>query len=581
MRLNMLFIFIVSMLAFSCSQRKFTGKETQNSQAQIGLTKSDLITYQSHEFLALSKRMRLEILESFSLKLELEYVGLIVKKNSIQIDFEKIKKESLNIESEIEDFDELELQSSNLVSEFMDREDARRFLLAKRNLDFYDRIKKILAQFQDSHLTLTMNNELAYIFLPFKFKKIGDKYYISGIDGFIINQYLSENKIPDLKFKIGMELTHINGLKVADYLAREITPFVGLSSSNATETRSLERLSIRNFKFPKDPNLKLTFKDQESIKIPYRYIFSIIDRLDQFLYFKTLGYSEYPLNNSVNNKMISTIRYSDFGNLSLSSHIAWKKIITNKDNDELMKLGIFIINQKAYGIISFSKFDRELNDKLPEVVQFLNYLNKQNIPLVIDLIDNVGGSLDTNNKLIGLFIKKDLALYQQTVTSPSMLEIYTTEYIIKATPNPIDPQQNITQHLKDSTILAKNIFKQQIVILTSELCVSACEIFTRILSKNSNALLMGSTLSGTGLGFTSRNKSNSNWIDPYNLFNLKIPNMLFYSTLDDLPNGPGSFEIKNYENKPFVPPYFYRTTLYDLENESLGWLERAAELINK
>ncbi|MDO9184252.1 MAG: hypothetical protein Q7U04_17695, partial [Bacteriovorax sp.] len=95
--------------------------------------------------------------------------------------------------------------------------------------------------------------------------------------------------------------------------------------------------------------------------------------------------------------------------------------------------------------------------------------------------------------------------------------------------------------------------------------------------------IIGTHSNGTGAGFISTGELNTNWEDRLRVFSTQVPNFLFGApgkSLTDTIFDDNSSETMCSENRPTVADIQYAPTALDLRSNSLGWLQKAAQVID-
>ena len=115
-------------------------------------------------------------------------------------------------------------------------------------------------------------------------------------------------------------------------------------------------------------------------------------------------------------------------------------------------------------------------------------------------------------------------------------------------------------------------------------CVSACDNMINLLKSSKRAILVGTHSNGTGAGFSSDSRLNTQWTDPRHVLSTTFPNYIF-----GVPGGaPGEYIFEKdsawklcSENRPHQADIFYTTQMVDLMNSNKGWFEKAAEVLEQ
>jgi hypothetical protein len=128
-------------------------------------------------------------------------------------------------------------------------------------------------------------------------------------------------------------------------------------------------------------------------------------------------------------------------------------------------------------------------------------------------------------------------------------------------------------------------YSNKIVALVTADCISACDKMSFLLKSSKRATIIGTHSNGTGAGFLSMSADfNTQWSDPLHVLDTQIPNYLFGVPGDDFMTtvfAEGSEEKLCSENHPTVADVPYAPTMKDVVQNNIGWLEKAAEVIER
>ena len=151
----------------------------------------------------------------------------------------------------------------------------------------------------------------------------------------------------------------------------------------------------------------------------------------------------------------------------------------------------------------------------------------------------------------------------------------------------IDERNNYTPMFVNSPVTPHPSiggYDKKIVALITPNCISACDITSFILKASGRATLIGTHSNGTGAGFMSTGEISNDWEDDHKVFSTTIPNLLFglpgsKTDTETLVFEKDSVERLDTENRPTFADVQYWTTNKDIQNKNIGWLEKAAEVL--
>ena len=235
------------------------------------------------------------------------------------------------------------------------------------------------------------------------------------------------------------------------------------------------------------------------------------------------------------------------------------------------------------------------------IVTFLKELERNAIPLVLDIRVNNGGNISFPNRLMEHLARNDGVSNSFGVAyrvTPSMRQLWQrsigkteTRYLLaqKYVSEAVYKKKRHTRvwKFKDEISYSQEVggFNQKILTLIGPKCLSACDILAGLLKASNRATLIGQSTNGTGGGFFEWEPyGKSEWTDPFEVVKAQIPNSLFGFPMpkNDLALAKDNAFIKfNSENKPTTPHITYRTKFGDFKKRDKFLFKTAAREILK
>jgi hypothetical protein len=227
-----------------------------------------------------------------------------------------------------------------------------------------------------------------------------------------------------------------------------------------------------------------------------------------------------------------------------------------------------------------------------EIEKFLKYCEANASGLVLDLRDNGGGSSALMSRIYFMLanpLAKQLLVGNSYVNSKGNIPyiLATLKSLTEPTATIKDEffaqlfkKNQINQPVTNWLVFQDNrqsvqFFSKPIVALASSFCVSACEGFIHRLKATDRAKIIGEATSGTGFGFSSRSEVQTKFRDPFNMYEVRIPNHAFSFFIDS--NDIKLSVDKNFsvqvlpfselpllENRPAIPNLAYQISQKDL-----------------
>lgn len=610
---NSLFLSLITSLTLtSCLNHQKADISNNSVQIVSGNT-----VYSGTSFYYFDLADRVEILNSLFSGIEKDYALLEVKQRNIGLDYSKVKSDAFEAERAYSD---VSLSDEELSDSY--KRTALELKQAQSNLAFYDRVKKIIAAFKDTHFSLRLSVPTNAVGLPFDMYSADGKYYVRGVDKKLLSLAAKLNYEAYPSFlKPGAEVKSIDGVSVKD-AAEELAAYENASSTNFGEMRSLRALTYRNYKYPQKNNAVVEFTDGEKIILPWVYYSSGGNiRRDALTYLnavkipsakETVGAT---YNESSNEWTLKDPRaMNGYTADALPKNVIEKSVYVDDSGEEALRTGLYLKNGKAYAVIQLLTFStinlKKDNDARPfiDVIgNFVKYAKEQNLDIIFDIRNNGGGNGNFPSKVLSLLAAKDdrfpnhtrsmaLTPFARQLTDSSE---FISELGLEETTNSISSDylydlfnESLSKKLKFSPAYTYSVveadksvagYSGKIVALVSPNCISACDIMSMLLKKSKRATILGSNSNGTGAGYRSTSNLAATWNDPFRLYKTTFPNFLFGYPEDQIYLGvsetPDSTLVLNSENRPVMADVFYDTQLDDILNNNKSWYEKAISIL--
>lgn len=573
--------------------------------------------YSGIKFQYLDREDRLLILKDFLKTVELEYALLPLKEKRIGLDFNKLKYEAIALENAAEDVLIKPADRSNLF----ERERVS-FLQAKANMEFLDRMRILVAQFKDTHFSIKEKFPRPFVYTGLRLFRIDGKIVVGSIEKELMAMTSELSRTDFSSIAIGDEVLTINGKPVEERV-NELKKYVSGSSEEYIDYSAVRGLTIRNYNYDARNSITITFKKAGAFKFP---LFAnrnknSVPRLDAITYFNKLGIPSNlsPLGMSFSKAFQQWIE----GSLPFEGYTPGKLHLnliglkdykeSGDDDSSALRTGYYINKGKTYGVLQIltlgaSKVtrDQEEVDFLEVIRAFVTELKAKELPLILDLRANPGGTTNLPGEIINILAKEKInyprltkgirvTSYMRQLEEPKLYQDVTGENLNLGISNDefdaflqktIEERRDYTPMYIDGgapyNIKKKVGFDNKIVALVTANCVSACDIMAFLLKSSKLATIIGTHSNGTGAGFRSTTSLNTNWEDPLRVFSTQIPNFLFGVPGESVETkifDDNSVETMCSENRPTMADVQYSPTMLDVEKNSIGWLQKAEEVI--
>ncbi len=567
------------------------------------------------KFNYLDQEDRLLVLNDFLKQVELDYALLPLKAKSIGLDFKKLKEEARLAEVSIVD-----IQTSKEDRKDPELREKIALLQAQSNLDFLDRMQILVAKFKDTHFSIQEKIPRPFIYNGVRLFRIDGKILVGSLETRLLGM-VSKLSGADLSaIKIGDEVLEIDGIKVEDKI-NEMKQYVGGSSEGFVDNYAVRALTIRNFKYEKKNFIKMAFKNAGTFKLPI-FVNSLKDatpRLDAITYFEkykipsdstSIGIT---FDKATNTWSDSKMTFSGYSTRLLQANLKGAVEMMDDAGAPAIRTGYYISKGKTYAVLQLMTFYTK-NVKVGTVEtpfieairKFVMEVKEQEVPLIFDLRVNGGGNGSFPAQVMSLLAPEKttyagatsgyrMTQYMRNIQEPSNFQQIIAEDITKGLSiddfarvfeNTIDDRKEYTPMMSFGSIETDEKvggFNNKIVALITPDCISACDKMAFLLRATKRATIIGTHTNGTGAGFLSTEDFNTEWQDRLKVLSSTIPNYLFGipgDSVDTLIFGENSVEQLCSENKPTIADIQYNSKIVDLAKGNLGWLQKAAQVID-
>lgn len=493
------------------------------------------------------------------------------------------------------------------------------------NLAFFDRMKKCVAGFQDTHFDLIEQRRRAAVFNGIRIKKIDGKYVIAAVYPKLLDYVMQKSNYRELAdvLSLGTEVVAVEGMPIEDKI-NEFVPYVAGSSLKFREYYAAFYVFFRSFKYPNKSvssfTVKLANGDTRTVEIPWwsttennfidvqHHLNSVgIRSMDQVKWsydekekeWKSadLARRGYSYRNPIFNPKYLTTYNGDSG----YPVYRFGEVVRSRDE-------VFCYMQ----LMTFSTSQLE-NTETGKKNHFLSVIGnhiasceRKKLPLIFDLRANGGGYGSYPGAIMAMLGRKGEVypgglmsfrnskhtgrIISQLALDSSLGVKFIGESGWEALEEQyLGAQRSRAEYLPVSSsggdIKAGVGFNQEIVVLVTPHCVSACDNMTRLIQYGKRGTLIGTHSNGTGAGFLSFNGISTEWSDSSDLFVASIPNYLF-GVAKETGKGLVSLDYESNkelitENLPVQADIHYETTIEDVLNRSQGWARKALDVLYK
>lgn len=499
---------------------------------------------------------------------------------------------------------------------------------ARSNLQFLDRIRVAVANFQDSHFSSSPTVARPTILNGIELRKIEGVIRVSAKRTQVLN-FDGNSAIDPNAYKaisIGLKVVSIDGVPAAD-AAKALEPFISASTPSSREMWAASALSQRSFNYPEKSYADWEFATDAGstlkVRLPYFYS-NTVSRKDALFFLKSKGFTalnDLRLNWNERDRAWSYNRNLVVEGFSpaaipvgLVGEQVWYGISDGAVGAPTFRTGYLMRGGKSYGVLQIFEFSSQTVTQTTAdvavgfaqpVIGFVKSLKDAEMPLIIDLRQNNGG--DPMNSIAVLS-----AIAKTGESYPSTNRALRVTRIVRQMLELDDPsalpdlnkfnydatslqelRSAIADHREYTTAFtltddvkanpAVGGYDQKVVALISPMCISACDGMALLLKSAKRATLIGTTTNGTGAGFIGNDAfDGSHFRDRLQLVSLRIPNRLFGPAGEvgrRVFNEPDAYIKYNSENQPPVADIQYSETLSDVLSHSSKWFDKALQVL--
>lgn len=571
--------------------------------------------YAGLKFQYYDREDRLLIVNDFLKTVELEYALLPLKAKRIGLDWASVKANAIARESAAESI----LISTTDRSNPTERERIS-FLQARANMEFLDRMQALAAEFQDTHFGIQEKISRPFVYTGVRMFRIDGKVVVGSLEKKLLGMASKLSGTDFSRIRIGDEVLAINGKPVEERV-KELKKYVSGSTDEFSDYQAIRALTIRNHNYDASNSVTITFRDAGIFKLP---LFAnnpkdSTPRLDAMTFFakygipsdsSTIGLS---FDKSSKQWLDGGMTFEGYSPTKLHLNLKGITEMVGDDGAPALRSGYFMNKGKTYGVLQILTFMTR-NVKVGEtsvsftdgIRAFIAELKENQLPLILDLRFNGGGNGNLPAQVLSVLAEEGaiypgatsgfrMTSYMRQIQEPSFYqEVVGEDQSFGLT---LDDMKNIFQKTIDerseyTPMFAGEVipydtqkikgFNNKIVALVTANCISACDKMSFLLKSSGRATIIGTHSNGTGAGFLSSSELNTKWEDRLRVFETQVPNYLFgkpgksyETTIFD----ENSVEDMCSENRPTVADVQYATTLLDVAKNSVGWLQKAAQVL--
>jgi hypothetical protein len=452
-------------------------------------------------------------------------------------------------------------------------------ILSGDRQDFYDRVLKCIAGFQDTHFGGYSRVRRPVVLTAIQVIDIGGKIVISKASPILMARIKAENeeawKGLEDTLAVGNEVTMIDGQPALDAV-KTLTPYISASSPAFGELYASMTFFQRGFRYPTKKTVTLEIRNAQGelkhIELPWMAQVTP-GNFDAQAKFKALG---LPLVTELQwkyNPVLRKLEKNDEGLFPTGFNIKAalfpnQATFTTYVDDEgapgLRTAEVILDRQHVFCYMQLLTFysenftkegSKDSKDKQPfftPIKAFVKSCEAKKMPLLLDLKYNGGGNGTYPAKLLAA-LSEPGAKYPSDVSAfritPSMVDIVTQEIdpskqsgardldagpdaktLLAAVSDAIQNGAPYTDVMNGPDVTTDHEvggYSQKIVAIVTPLCISACDMTARLLKNAKRAVLVGTASNGTGAGFWSEANLDSSFQDSEGVLKLQIPNSLF------------------------------------------------------
>ena len=572
--------------------------------------------YSGVKFNYLDRQDRLMIVNDFLASVQLDYALLPLKKDRIGLDFEKLKADAIAAENNAPD---ILLAASDRTNST--QVDAIAFQQAKSNMDFLDRMQILVSSFQDTHFSIQEKIARPFIYNGLRLFRVQGRIIVGSMEKKVLGlaSKLSGNDLTGIQ--IGDEVVAIDGVPVEERI-NELKKSVMGSSDEWNDNQAIRALTIRNFQYGDKNYNKITFASGAVIKLPL-FVNNPVGstpRVDVATYMNKIGIPNDTSTIGMNfDKATKTwsdsaLTFSGYNTRTLHLNLKGLTELTDNDGQIALRTGYYISKGKSYGVLQILNFTAKTVKVGDAQVSFLDAiraftleLKDNQLPMILDLRVNGGGNGNYPAQVLSILAPEGTVYpgptsgmrmteysrqlseseFYQAVPGEDQSIGLTIDDLNDLITKTLDNRREYTPMYSYSPIIYDTQkvkgFSNKIVALVTSDCISACDMMSFLLKSSKRATIIGTHSNGTGAGYSSSSELNTTWEDKLRVLSSHFPNFLF-----GLPGASADVNVFEEdsaskmctENRPTVADVQYSTTLLDVARYNVGWLQKAAQVID-
>jgi C-terminal processing protease CtpA/Prc len=497
---------------------------------------------------------------------------------------------------------------------------------AAENLAFLDRVHKVIASYQDTHLGMQPVVSSPVIMNGLELREVDGKFYVVAMRKKLIEYASVSSSVPDAyeRISLGDQVLSIDGQPV-DSLVEDLIGYEAASSPGFRRMLATKRVTIRDYAYPEKPvadyKLIKANGDEYSVRLPYFYQTSDAVRADAkflleergFIALRDLRLAWNDLRKTWDFKgeSIPTEGFDKWTQVPAGMVGIQEWLDQDYGSDLALRTGYLLKGGKAYGVAQIFTFmvGTMKNSASGVEVQFADglksfvaELKNNGTPLIIDLRNNGGGitqlpptvlaAIGKTNETYPTFtraaritrhLRQMAETYVPSNLGPVGYDVERAEF--DQLKSAIADRRSHTFAHDASEKIKSSIggYDQRVVVMITPNCISSCDITSMLMEASNRVTLLGTHSNGTGAGMTSAKPfTGAGWTDDFDVISVNIPNFLFGrpGPMNSYIHSGNAYYELNSENVPVQASVQYDYTLDDFLNGSAGWFEKAIEILS-
>lgn len=480
------------------------------------------------------------------------------------------------------------------------KKDGSSISVAHANLQFFDRLRQLIAMFQDTHFAITKDSGFPNVHVGVQSRLVDGKVLVSDLD----RKRLASEGIVNLP-EIGDEIIAVNG-QPAKGVIEHLGTSVSASSLAYRQAVAATSITRRDFSYPKDQTLKLKIISRKHNKV---YDIVLPWAVEASPHNEAVGVISEHLDFNV--KADGLDEYADLlsANPEIEDEVLW--FDADRKNSLAYRTGYIRDYRGLYGVIRiFSFFAKKVTDKdkvsssswRSPMIQFINELKRKKIPLVLDLRNHKGGHISHASDLMRMITRQGesyssfteafrvaKSLEPLSRVKESELDRYAEQVVVKYLKQAIRQNKSHTIVWPFAATLGNEPeiggYNEPIIALISPYCISACEYLASMIKSSQRGQLIGTHTNGSGTAFyTHAPYVTRTDVELSDGVFANIPNKIIGQ-----PGPPGQSAFLDedavfnlsLENQPISPDKPFFEGPIDLKMPDRAWFEAAKSLLRK